>query len=160
MGLFGYLAILAGVAELVFAAFVFAFVKRLLERAPNPISEEIGSFKKVLGKLRKGEPMSKDELDLATQTIADRGSLMAYSIPAAIFTIGCFIVFASLELHGVKSLRTLIGLGPMLGAINITIRLLRIATLKRRLQACPVSSGPLRPTGPASARTGPGHRAE
>jgi hypothetical protein len=134
LSLFGYLAILAGVAELVFAAFVFAFVKRLLSRAPNPISEEIGSSKKVLGKLRKGEPMSKDELDFATQTIADRGCLMAYSIPAAIFTIGCFIVFANLELHGAKSLRTYIGLFPMLGATNVTIQLLRIATLKERLR--------------------------
>jgi hypothetical protein len=73
--------------------FFFTFVKRLMGRAPTPISEEIGSVKKVLGKLRKGEPMSKDELDFATQTIADRRSLMAYSIPAAVFTIGCFYVF-------------------------------------------------------------------
>ena len=134
MGLFGYLTILAGIAELVFGVFFYICIKRLLGRTPTPITEEIGSSKKVLGKLRKGEPMSKDELDLATQTIADRGSLMAYSIPAAIFTIGCFIVFASLELHGAKSLRTLIGLGPILGAVNITIRLLRIATLKGRLR--------------------------
>ena len=121
-------------AELVLGAFFFIFVKRLLGRTPTPISEEIGSSKKVLAKLRKGEPMSKDELDFATQTIADRGSLMAYSIPAAIFTLGCFYVFGSLELHGTTSLRTYIGLGPLLGSINITIRLLRVATLKGRLR--------------------------
>lgn len=134
MGLFGYLAVLAGVAELVFAAFVFTFVNRLLERPPTPIGEEIGGIKKVLGKLRQGQPMSQDELDLAAQIIADRGSLIAYSIPAAIFTIGCFIVFSTLELHGVRSLRIYIGLFPMLGAINLTIQLRRIATLKRRLR--------------------------
>jgi hypothetical protein len=134
LSLFGYLTVLAGVAELVFAVFVFIFVKRLLGRAPTPISEEIGSSKKVLDKLRKGEPMSKEELDFARQTIADRGSLMAYSLPAAIFTIGCFYVFGSLELHGTTSLRTLIGLGPMFGSINITIRLLGVAALKRRLR--------------------------
>ncbi|OBH02009.1 hypothetical protein A5696_12320 [Mycobacterium sp. E2699] len=134
MGLFGYLAVLAGVAELVFAAFVFAFVKRLLDRAPTPVGEEIGGVKRVLGKLRQGEPMTKDELDCAAQAIADRGSLMAFSIPAAVFTIGCFIVFSTIELHGIRSLRIYIGLFPMLGAINLTIQLLRIATLKRRLR--------------------------
>lgn len=134
MSLFGYLTTLAGVAELVFAGFVFIFVKRLLGREPSPISEEIGSSKKVLSKLRKGEPMSKDELDFAAQTIADRGSLMAYSIPAAIFTIGCFYVFGNLELHGATTLRIYIGLGPMLGAVNITIQLLRVTTLKKRLR--------------------------
>ncbi len=134
MSLFGYLATLAGVAELVFAAFAFTFVNRLLRHAPTPISEEIGSFRKVLGKLRKGEPMSKEELDFATQTIADRGSLMAFSIPAAVFALGCFFLFGGLEAHGVKSLRPYIGLLPMFGSVNITIRLLRIAALKKRLR--------------------------
>jgi hypothetical protein len=62
---------------------------------------------------------------------------MAYSIPAAIFTIGCFYVFGSMEqLHGrTPSLRTYIGILPMLGATNLTIQLLRIATLKGRLCA-------------------------
>jgi hypothetical protein len=64
LSLFGYLTALAFVAELVFAAFAFAFVKRLLESAPTPLSEQIGSGRTVLRKLRKGEPMSKDELDL------------------------------------------------------------------------------------------------
>lgn len=145
MGLFGYLAILAAVAEIVFGALVFIFVKRLLSRAPTPVSEDIGSSKKVLTKLRKGEPMSKDELDFAKQTIADRGSLMAYSLPAAIFALGCFYLFAGLELHGTTSVRTYIGLGPMLGAINITIRLLRVATLKRHLRKVSWDVPPQRP---------------
>ncbi|UQX12986.1 hypothetical protein [Candidatus Mycobacterium methanotrophicum] len=137
MGIFGYLTILAGIAEMVFGVFFFIFIKRLLGRTPTRLSEEIGSSKKVLDKLRKGEPMSKDEIDFATQTITDRGSLMAFSIPAAVFTLGCFYVFGSLELHGTTSLRTYIGLGPMFGSINITIRLLRIAALKKRLRNVP-----------------------
>jgi hypothetical protein len=137
LGLFGYLATLAGVAELVFAVFFFTFVKRLLGREPTPLSEEIGGFRMVLRKLRKGEPMSEDELDFATQIIADRGSLMAYSIPAAIFTLGCFYVFGNLELHGTSSLRPYIGLGPLLGSINVTVRLRRIATLKKHLRNVP-----------------------
>jgi hypothetical protein len=135
MSLFGYVAILAGAAELVFAVFFFTFVKRLLGREPTPLSEEIGGFRKVLRKLRKGEPMSEDELDFATQIIADRGSLMAYSIPAAIFTLGCFYVFGNLELHGTSSLRPYIGLGPLLGSINVTARLRRTAALKKRLRS-------------------------
>ena len=61
---------------------------------------------------------------------------MAYCIPAAIFTIGCFYVFGSLEqLHGAKpSLRTFIGVLPMLGATNLTVQLLRISSLKGRLR--------------------------
>jgi hypothetical protein len=135
LGLFGYLAILAGVAELVFAACFFIFIKRLLGHAPTPLSEEIGGYRKVLLKLRKGEPMSKDELDFASQIIADRGSLLAYSIPAAIFTLGCFYVFGNLELHGPTSLRPYIGLFPMLGSINVTVQLRRIAALKRHLRS-------------------------
>lgn len=134
MGLFGYLAVLTGVAVLVLAAFVFIFVKRLLGRPTTPIGDEIGGTKRVLAKLRNGEPMSKDELDFAAQTIADRSSLMAFSIPAAVFAIGCFIVFSTLELHGPRSLRIYIGLFPMLGATNLTVQLLRIAALKRRLR--------------------------
>lgn len=132
MGLFGYLAVLAGVTELVLAVFVFAFVKRLLGRQPTPIGEEIGGTKRALDKLRKGEPMSQEEFDCAAQTIADRSSPLAFSIPAAVFTIGCFIVFSTLELHGVRSLRIYIGLFPILGATNLTVQLLRVAALKRR----------------------------
>ncbi len=134
MSLLGELIILAGVAELVFAACAFVFIRRLLGRAPTPASEEIGSFKKVLGKVRRGEPMSQDERDVAAQVIRDRGSLLAYSIPAAVFTIGCFYVLGSIEVHGRHSLRIYIGLFPMLGAVNLTIQLLRVAVLKRRLR--------------------------
>jgi hypothetical protein len=140
LSLFGYLAILAAVGVLGFGIFFYAHVKRLLARAPNPKGEEIGSVGIVLSKLRKGEPMSKDEIDFATQIIAECRSIMAYSIPAAIFALGCFYVFGNLELHGAHSLRIYIGLGPMLGAINVTARLLRIAALKKRLRNVHVSS--------------------
>lgn len=134
MSLFGYLAILSGVAELIFAAFAFAFVNRLLRHTRTPISEEVGSFRRVLDKLRRGEPMSREELDFAAQTIADRSSLLAYSIPAAVFALGCFFLLGGLEVHGAHSLRPYIGLFPIFGSINITIRLLRVASLKKRLR--------------------------
>ncbi|BBZ47684.1 hypothetical protein [Mycobacterium parmense] len=134
MGLFGYLAILAGVAELAFAAAAFVFVNRLLEREPTSTSEEVGSSGKVFRKLRKGEPMSEDELEFAAQAVFDRGSLMAFSIPAAIFSLGCIFLFGGLEVHGPHSLRPYIGLFPMFGSLNMTIRLLRIAALKKRLR--------------------------
>jgi hypothetical protein len=134
--LFGYLTIIAFALELVFAALALVFVKRLEDRTPVPISEEVGSYKAVLDKVRKREPMSKDEVDYAAQIIADRRNLLTYAIPCAIFTIGCFYVFGSLEqLHGARpSERTFLGVIPMLTSINLTVRLLRVATLKGRLQ--------------------------
>jgi Kef-type K+ transport system membrane component KefB len=58
------------------------------------------------------------------------------SIPAAIFTMGCFYVFGSLEhLHGATpSERTFLGVIPMLTSTNLTIRMLTAFGLKRRLQ--------------------------
>ena len=61
---------------------------------------------------------------------------MAYSIPAALFSIGCFYVFGSREhLHGATpSERTFLGVIPMLTSTNVTIRLLRSASLKGRFR--------------------------
>lgn len=134
--LFAYLTILAFVLLLAFAACAFVFVKRLEDRTPTPASNEVGSYKAVLAKLRKREPMSNDEIDYAAQFIADRRSVLAYSIPAALFALGCFYVFGSLEqLHGATpSERTFLGVIPMLTSINLAIRLLRVARLKGRLQ--------------------------
>jgi hypothetical protein len=134
--LFGILTIIALVLVLVFATIAFVFTNRLLNRRNAPMSEEVGSIFGVVRKLRKREPMSDDELDLAKQAIADRGTWMAYSIPATLFTLGCFYVFGSLEhLHGATpSERTFLGVIPMLTSTILAIRLVRSAGLKRRLQ--------------------------
>jgi Kef-type K+ transport system membrane component KefB len=136
--LFGYLTIVALALALVFAAFAAVHVKRLGDRTPAPISEEIGSAKAVLNKVRKREPMSKDELDYAKQIVADRSSLMAFCIPGTLFMLGCFYVFGSLYyyyLHGATpSERTFLGVIPMLTSTNLAIRLLRSARLKGRLR--------------------------
>jgi hypothetical protein len=134
--LFGFLAALSLLAALIFVAFSYVYVNRLLRHPPSPISEEVGSVRKVLGKVRKGQPMSQDELEYAAQVIADRRSLMAFSIPAAIFSIGCFYVFGCLEqLHGARpGWHTYIGFLPMLGATNLTAQLHRIGRLKGKLR--------------------------
>ena len=134
--LFGYLTIVALVLALVFASFAAVYVKRLGDRTPMPISEEIGSAKAVLNKVRKLEPMSKDELDYAKQIVADRSSPMAFCIPATLFMLGNFYVFGSLYyLHGATpSERTFLGVIPMLTSTNLAVRLLRSARLKARLR--------------------------
>jgi hypothetical protein len=134
-GLFGYLTVLASVLGLVFAGCAFVFVQRLEDRIPAPLGEMIGAHKAVLNKLRKRESMSQSEVDYASQIISDSRSLPAYSIPATIFTIGCFYIVGCLEqLHGSKpSVRTFIGVLPMLGSTNLAIQLLRVARLKGRL---------------------------
>ncbi len=134
--LVGILTIIALVLVFVFATIAFVFTNRLLNRKNAPMSEEVGSIFAVLRKLRKRQPMSTDELALARQVVSDRRSLMAYSIPAALFSIGCFYVFGSLEhLHGATpSERTFLGVIPMLTSTNLAIRMLRSASLKGRLQ--------------------------
>jgi hypothetical protein len=133
--LFGNLAIIALAALLAFATCMFVYTMRLRNRPSSPLAEEVGGTKAVLNKVRKREPMSPDEIDFAAQTIANRSSLMAYSIPATIFSLGCFYVLGSLEhLHGATpSERTFLGVIPMISSINITAQILRVAKLKRRL---------------------------
>jgi hypothetical protein len=134
--LFGFLTVFALVLALVFVSFAAVYVKRLGDRAPGPISEEIGSAKRVVHKVRKRLPMSRDELDFAKEIIARRSSLMAFCIPGALFMIGCFYVFGSLyHLHGATpSERTFLGVFPMLAATNFTTQILRSARLKGRLR--------------------------
>ncbi len=136
VGLFGYLTILSLVLVLVCTAFAFVAAKRIRDRAPTPIGEEIGSAKAVMDKLRKRKPMSNDELAYARQIVADRSALITYSIPGVLFMLGCFYVFGSLyHLHGATpSERTFLGVFPMLAATNFTIRLLGSARLKGRLR--------------------------
>jgi hypothetical protein len=136
LGLFGALTILALALAFLFAAGAAIYVKRLGDRPPTPISDEIGSAKAVTRKVRKREPMSQDEVDYAKQLLADRSSLMTLCIPAALFSMGCFYVFGSLyHLHGATpSERTFLGVFPMLASMNFTTQILRSARLKRRLQ--------------------------
>jgi hypothetical protein len=136
LGLYGYLTIVTFAVVLVLGALGFVFINRIGDRASAPISQEIGGIGTVLRKVRKRQPMSDDELDFATQYIAHCRSLIAYSIPGVVFAMGWFYVFGSLEqLHGAApSVRTFIGVLPMLASINLTAQLLRVARLKGRLQ--------------------------
>ena len=137
LSLWTILTIVAFAAVLVFTAIAAVFVARLVRRPTLPISEQLGGIPTVLRKLRKREPMSDDELAVARQAVTDRGSFMALCIPAAIFSIGCFYVFGSLDyVHlngGTPSERTFLGVIPMFTSTNLAIRMLRSATLKRRL---------------------------
>lgn len=134
--LFGWLTIVALASALVFAVFAAVYVKRLGDRTPSPISDEIGSAKAVTRKVRKREPMSQEELNYARQLLADRSSLMTFSIPGTLFMAGCFYIFGSLyHLHGATpSERTFLGVFPMLASMNLTTQILRSARLKRRLR--------------------------
>jgi hypothetical protein len=134
-GAWGFLAIVFLALTFVFAAFAAVYVKRLGDRTPMPISEEIGSVKAVMHKVSKREPMSKEELDYAKQIVADRRSLLALCIPGTLFALACFFVFGSLwYLHGATpSERTFLGVIPMLTSTNLAVRLRARARLKRGL---------------------------
>ena len=128
--------IFVGMLELVFATCVFLYIRRLEDRTPALLGEKVGAHKSVLAKLHKRESLSRDEIDYATELISDARSFLAYSIPAALFTMGLFYVVGCFQqLHGAApSFRTFIGLIPMLTSINLTIQLLRVARLKGQLQ--------------------------
>jgi hypothetical protein len=110
-GLYGCLTIVVAALGLTFVACAFLFVRRLDDRKPAPVGEEVGAHKAVLAKLHKRQPMSQDEIDYAREIISDCRSLLAYSIPGALFAMGCFYVFGCLQqLHGAApSVRTFIG---------------------------------------------------
>jgi hypothetical protein len=133
--LYGLLAALTLVLALSLATVAAVYVNRLERRTTAPVSEDIGSAKAVLHKVRKGEPMSRQELNYAKQLVADRGSLLTLCIPGALFMLGCFYVFGSLyHLHGATpSERTFLGVIPMLTSTNLAIQIRRHAGLKRRL---------------------------
>ena len=135
LSMWAILTIIAFVFVVVFASIAAVFVMRLVRRPTLPMTEEVGGIPRILRKLRKREPMSDEELAVARQAVSDRGSLMALCIPAAIFSIGCFYVFGSLDyLHGAPpSERTFLGVIPMFTSTNLAIRMLRSASLKRRL---------------------------
>src|SRR4051812_14026564 len=123
--------------ELVFAACVFVYIGRLENRKPAPLGEKVGAHKAVLAKLRKRESMSQDEIDYATELISDARSPLAYSIPAALFTMGFFYVVGCLyQLHvhgGAPSFRTFIGGVSLFTSLKIFAQLGRGAPLKSQL---------------------------
>jgi hypothetical protein len=143
LGLWGFLTILAGVMGLVFAACVFVYLRRMEDRKPAALGEQVGAHKAILAKLRKREPMSQDEFDYATELVSDARSPLAYAIPATLFSMGFFYVVGCLfELHeygGNPSFRTFVGGIPMLTSMNIAAQLRRVARLKSRLREVSVT---------------------
>ncbi|WP_396936203.1 hypothetical protein [Mycolicibacterium sp.] len=133
--LYGILAIISFALIWVFAVVAFVFARRMTGRAHVTAELGIGVLAATLRKVRRREPLSDDELGLARQVLADRGSVLALAVPATLFCLGCFYVFGSLEqLHGrTPSERTFLGVFPMLTSTNMAIQILRSARLKRRL---------------------------
>src|SRR4029079_12657348 len=149
LGVWGDLTILAAVMEILFAICVFVYIGRLEKRTSHPLGEKVGAHKAVLSKLRKREPMSQEEVDYASELIADARSPLAYAIPAALFTMGFFYVCGCLfMLHldgGHPSFRTFIGGIPMLTSMNMAGQLRRVARLQGKLRDVSVTT-PERPT--------------
>ncbi len=132
----GVLAVAALIAATVCAAVAAVFIRRLTRRPPGPVSEQPRAATIVLRKVRRREPLTDDEHDFADQLIADRRDPVAYCLPGALFAVGAIYVFGSLhQLNGhPPSLRTWIGVLPMLGATNLAAQMLRVAHLKGRLR--------------------------
>jgi hypothetical protein len=143
LGGWGYLTILDAVMAMFFASCVFLYVRRLENRRPAPMGEQVGAHKAVLAKLRKGEPLTQDEKDYAAELVSDARSPLAYAIPAALFSSGFFYVVGCLfMLHqdgGHPSFRTFIGGIPMLTSMNIAAQLRRVARLKGPLENAPLA---------------------
>ncbi len=141
--LWGHLTVLVGVMALVLAACVFVYMRRLENRTPAPLGEKVGAHKAVLAKLRKREPMSREEIEYATELVSDARSPLAYAIPGVLFSMGSFYVVGCLnELHvhgGNPSFRTFIGAIPMLASMNMAAQLHRVARLKGRLRGIVVT---------------------
>jgi hypothetical protein len=136
--IWGDLAIFAAVMEVFLASCVFRYFRRMENRTPALLGEQVGAHKAVLAKLRNREPLTREERDYAAELVADARSPLAYAIPAALFFIGFFYVVGCLYmLHrdgGNPSFRTFIGGIPMLTSMNIAAQLRRVAGLKKPLQ--------------------------
>lgn len=136
-GYWGALTVLAAVMALVFAGCALVYVRRLENRMPAAVGEEIGAHKAVLAKVRKRQPLTHDEFDYAQELVADARSPLAYAIPAVIFSAGLFYIVGclhELDVHGGNpSFRTFIGGFPMLGSLNMLAQFRRVARLKSRL---------------------------
>ena len=133
--LFGKLADVALLTLLFGATVMFFYVRRLRKQPQLPIAEGVRAKQTVLTKVRKGQPMTSDELEYATQVVDNQRTLMTFAIPLTVFSLGCFYVLGSLEqLHGATpSERTFLGVIAMLSSINITAQIFRVIKLKKRL---------------------------
>ncbi|WP_319450965.1 MULTISPECIES: hypothetical protein [unclassified Mycobacterium] len=140
LGLWGLLMFVALGFEVVFATLAFIYTRRLLALRTIPGSDDINGFQKALRKLRKDEPMTDDEVNLAARIIDIRRSPMAYAVPAAFMTMGIFYIFGSLEyLHGHgASERTFLGVIPMFTSTNLIIQMRKSARLHKRLPKVPL----------------------
>lgn len=133
--LFGKLADVALLTLLFGATVMFFYVQRLRKQPQLPIAEGVRAKQTVLTKVRKGQPMTRDELEYATQVVGNQRTLMTFAIPLTVFSLGCFYVLGSLEqLHGATpSERTFLGAIAMVSSINITAQIFRVIKLKKRL---------------------------
>jgi hypothetical protein len=133
--LWGILAIIAFITIWICATVAFLYTRELRRRDyvadPLPIGYQPGALRK----LRAGSEMTDQEIEMARDLLAARGSIKAFAIPATLFCLGSFFVFGSLEqLHGhPPSERTFLGIIPMLTATNLSVQIIRSARLKRRL---------------------------
>ncbi|MBU9763466.1 hypothetical protein FR943_06365 [Mycobacterium sp. TNTM28] len=134
--LFGILAIISFVLIWVFATLAFVFTRRMRARSHVTTALAVGTLPATLRKVRDRDVLTDDELRLAREVLADRGSVLALAVPATLFCLGCFYVFGSLEqLHGhPPSERTFLGVIPMLTSTNMAVQVLRSARLKRRVK--------------------------
>lgn len=142
--LFGKLADVALLTLLFGATVMFFYIQRLRKQPQLPMAENVRAKQTVLGKVRKREPMTAEELAYATQVIDNQRTLMTFAIPLTIFSLGCFYVLGSLEqLHGATpSERTFLGVIAMISSINVTTQIFRVIKLKRRLpQVTLIDSG-------------------
>lgn len=143
LGLWGGLTILAAVMEAFFATCVFAYIRRMENRRSHPLGDVVGAHKAVLAKIRKRQPLSRDEFDYATELVNDARSPLALAIPGALFSIGFFYVVGCLFVlsldGGHPSFRTFIGGIPMLTSMNIAAQLRRVARMRKPLQTIAVT---------------------
>ena len=140
----GELTFLDGIMAAVFATCGFVYITRLENRTPHPMGEQVGAHKAVLAKVRKREPITRDEYDYARELVDDARSPLALAIPATLFCMGFFYVVGCLyELHvhgGDPSFRTFIGGIPMLTSMNMAAQLRRVARLQGKLDGVAVTS--------------------
>ena len=136
MSLYGLLTGVAAIAGFTAMVGAFAFVSRMEARVPAALGEKVGGHKAVRRKLRRRLPLNQDEIAYAQEMVSECRSPLAYCIPAFLFSMGCLYIFGCLQqLHGAApSFRTFIGFFPMLGSMNLTGQLSRVARLKTPLQ--------------------------